>query len=144
MHGKSIVNFASKLQIYFYNFAMQHQRVNFEKLARRLKMAAGSRRAAEIARAAKIDRSRVTRFLNGDFKKLTPVLGRLCSSLGVPVEEFVVDSPAAGLPEEMLRPLRRIVGRDPKRMLAAGRLLRSLEVLAVGGRRPSDSRKAKH
>lgn len=118
---------------------MRHQKVNIEKLARRLKRAAGATPPAEIARSANIDASRVSRFLNGDFKKLTPVLRRLCSSLAIPVEEFVLDSPASGLSPEMLGPLRRIVGRDPKKILAASRLLRSLEVLAIGGRRSRET-----
>jgi transcriptional regulator with XRE-family HTH domain len=117
---------------------MRHHRVNIEKLARRLKQAAGTKAPAEIARAAKIDPSRVTRFLNGDFKRVTPVLRRLCSSLKVPVEEFLLDSPALGLSAEVLGPLRRIVGRDPRRILAASRLLRSLEALTVGGQRPGN------
>jgi len=115
---------------------MHHQSINVVTLTRRLKKAAGATPPAEIARSAKMDGSRVTRFLNGDFKKLTPVLRRLCASLGVPVENFLLDSPASGLSAEMLGPLRRIVGRDPKKILAASRLLRSLEVLAAGGRRP--------
>ena len=118
---------------------MRHQRVNIEKLAQRLKRAAGKRTPAEIARAARIDPSRVTRFLNGDFKKVTPVLRRLCSMLKIPVEEFLLDSPALGLSAEVLDPLRRIVGRDQKRVLAASRLMRSLEALVVGERRQGGS-----
>jgi len=114
---------------------MHHKNVNVGKLVRRLKRAAGARTPGGIAKAAQIDASRVSRFLNGDFKRLTPVLRRLCSYLGVPVEEFVLDSSTSGLSPAMLEPLRRIVGRDPKKILAANRLLRSLEVLAAGRRR---------
>jgi len=118
---------------------MHHQKINVEKLVRRLKRAAGATPPADIARSAKIDASRVSRFLNGDFKRLTPVLRRLCASLEIPVDEFVLDSPASGFSAEMLGPLRRIVGRDPKKILAASRLLRSLEVLAFGERRRGES-----
>lgn len=113
---------------------MQHQKVNVEKLTRRLKRAAGATPLAKIARSANVDASRVSRFLNGDFKKLTPVLRSLCSCLGVSVEEFVLKSPASSLSPAMLVPLRRIVGRDPKKILAVSRLLRNLEVLTLDGR----------
>ena len=119
---------------------MRHQRVNVERLARRLKMAIGSTPPAQIARAAKIDPSRITRFLNGDFRKMTPVLGRLCSSLNVPVDKFLIDPPASDFSAELLGPLRRIVGRDPKRIRVATRLLRSLEAL-VGMRHPAKGRR---
>jgi hypothetical protein len=114
---------------------MKHAKVNVSALARRLKRAAGGRSPTEIAKLAKVDVSRVTRFLNGDFKKMTPVLRRFCGSLRVPLKEFVLDSPASALPPEMLASWRRIVGQDSERAQAAGRLLRSLEVLAAGNRR---------
>jgi len=59
--------------------------------------------------------------------------------LKIPVEEFLLDSPALGLSAEVLDPLRRIVGRDQKRVLAASRLMRSLEALVVGERRQGGS-----
>lgn len=109
---------------------MKHQRVNVRALTRRLQQAIGNKSPAEIAATAKVDPSRVTRFLNGEFRKMTPVLNKLCSTLKIPVNEFLLDVPPSGLAPAILLTLQRIVGRDPARAAAASRLLRSLEVLA--------------
>ena len=118
------------LQILICNFAMKHDRVDIEKLTQRLRQAAGSKSPGEIAAEAKVDPSRVTRFLNGDFRKMTPVLRRLCGSLNIPVDKFLLEAPGRDLPSNVLSSLRKIVGRDPARAAAAIRLVRSLEVLA--------------
>ncbi len=115
---------------------MHHQKVNVAELTRRLKRAAGAKPYAEIARSARIDPDRVTKFLNGNFKALTPVLASLCANLGISPQKFLLKSPPSALSEEMLTPLRRIVGSDAKKIKAATRLLRSLEALTVGGRHP--------
>ena len=114
---------------------MHHPKVNVEKLASSLKRAAGARPYAEIARSANIQASRVSKFLNGDFKAMTPSLERLCATLSVPPEKFLLNSPPSVFSAEMLNPLRRIVGNDPKKIRVANRFLRSLEALAVGARR---------
>lgn len=108
---------------------MKHDRVDVEKLTHHLRKAVGAKPAKEIAAAAKVDPSRVTRFLNGEFRKMTPVLKRLCESLKIRVDEFLIQTPASSLPPDILTSLRRIVGRDPVRATAATRLIRSLEVL---------------
>ena len=108
---------------------MKHERVNVIKLAQRLRQAVGIRPPAVIAAAAKVDPSRVTRFLNGDFRKLTPVLRQVCLTLKISVDEFLLDAPASELPTEILVSLRRIIGRDPARVAAATRLIRGLEGL---------------
>jgi len=113
---------------------MKHQRVNVRKLTQRLRQAVGRKSPVKIAAAAKVDPSRMTRFLNGEFRKMTPVLRQVCSTLKVPVDEFLLDAPASELPTEILVSLRRIVGRDPARAAAATRLLRSLEALTSGSR----------
>jgi len=125
----------ANMQTNFCKFAMsRHQNINVGKLARKLKKVVGTTPVKEVAKSAKMDVSRVSRFLNGDFKKLTPVLERLCVNLRIPLNEFLLDSSPSTLSPEILNPLQRIVGRDPKKILAASRLLRSLEVLALGGR----------
>jgi transcriptional regulator with XRE-family HTH domain len=121
----------------------RHQNINVEKLARKLKKVVGTTPVKEVAKSAKIDVSRVSRFLNGDFKKLTPVLERLCFNLHIPLNEFLLDSLPPSLSPEILNSLQRIVGRDPKKILAARRLLRNLEVLAFGGRRRAGSSESK-
>lgn len=108
---------------------MKHERVDVEKLRHHLRKAVGAKPSREIAAAAKVDPSRVTRFLNGEFRKMTPVLKRLCASLKIRVDEFLIQRPAASLPPDILKSLRRIVGRDPVRAAAATRLIRSLELL---------------
>jgi transcriptional regulator with XRE-family HTH domain len=141
LHSKCIDNYGANLQILFINFAMKHERVNVQKLTKRLRQAVGRKSPAEIAAAAKVDPSRVTRFLNGEFRKMTPVLKQVCSTLKIPVDEFLLDSPASELPPDILVSLRKIVGRNGERAAAATRLFRSLEVL-VGDRRlrPSGKR----
>lgn len=121
---------------------MKHNRVDIGKLAQTMQRAAKGKLPAEIAAAAKVHPSRVTRFLNGEFKKVTPVLRRVCASLSVSVDKFLLDAPALDLPPDILSSLRRIVGRDPARAAAATRLLRSLEVL-TGDRRLRGSRKGR-
>ena len=108
---------------------MKHELVNVQKLTRRLRQAAGGRSPAEIADAARVDRSRVTRFLNGEFRRMTPVLKKVCSTLQISVDEFLLDGLAPDLPPDILACLRKIVGRDPMRAAAATRLFRSLQAL---------------
>jgi transcriptional regulator with XRE-family HTH domain len=106
------------------------------KLAQRLKGAAGANSILEIARDSKVDPSRVSRFLNGEFKKLTPVLKKVCESLDVSPEDYLLDGSAPGITPETFDTLNRIVGRDPQKILAAARLLRSLEVLTQNASHP--------
>jgi len=110
---------------------MKHVRVNVERLAWRLRQAVGTKPLVEVAAAAKVHPSRVTRFLNGEFMRMTPVLKRVCSALNIPVEEFLEKVPAAELPPKILITLQRIVGHSPARAAAATRLLRSLESLTI-------------
>lgn len=109
---------------------MKHERVNVEKLTLRLRLAAGARGPAAIAAAAKVDPSRVTRFLNGDFRKMTPVLRQVCLTMRISADEFLLDAAASELPAQILVSLQRIIGQDPAREAAATRLFRSLESLA--------------
>jgi hypothetical protein len=60
------------------------------------------------------------------------------------LNEFLLDSLPSSLSPEILNSLQRIVGRDPKKILAARRLLRNLEVLAFGGRRRAGSSESKN
>lgn len=113
---------------------MKHKRVNVHKLTRRLRQAVGTRSSAEIAAAAKVHPSRVTRFLNGEFKKMTPVLQQVCLTLKIQVRDYLIDPSPQELPPDILASLRRIVGRDPTRAAAAGRLIRSLEALTSENR----------
>jgi hypothetical protein len=110
---------------------MHHPKVNTEALGASLKKAAAGKMPKDIARSAKIDPSRVTRFLNGDFKTLTPVLRKLCATLGVPVERYLLQPRDFMISEALLTPLYRIVGKDPKKIRAAARLLRCLETLTA-------------
>ncbi|MCL4784600.1 MAG: helix-turn-helix transcriptional regulator [Bryobacterales bacterium] len=115
---------------------LKYERVNVESLASRLRQAVGGKSRKEVAAAAKVDPSRVSRFLNGEFKIMTPALKRVCAALRISVEEFLLRAPPSELPADILTSLRRIVGRDPVRVAAAARLIRSLEVLTRGnGRR---------
>ena len=117
---------------------MKHEKINVEDLTRRLRKTAAAKAPGEIAAAANVDPSRVTRFLNGEFRKMTPVLRRVCSSLSIPADEYLLDTPVSELPPDALLSLRKVVGRDPARAAAATQLLRSLEVLARDRRlRPS-------
>jgi transcriptional regulator with XRE-family HTH domain len=132
------------MQIIFCKSAMsRHHNINVEKLVQRLKKAVGARSVSEIAKSAKIDNSRVSRFLNGDFKKLTPVLRRLCKTLHIPLNEFHQDATSSSLSPDIMKAMQRIVGRNPKKILAARKLLQNLEILAFNGRtRRSNAREA--
>lgn len=108
---------------------MTHQKVNVGKLVERLVKAANGKSPSELARSSGIDPSRITRFLNGDFKKLTPILKSLCENLDVQWVDLL-DPPASDICSELVASLSRIVGQDPNRIRATRGLLRSLEVLA--------------
>jgi hypothetical protein len=123
---------------------MKHHKINAEEISRRLKIAVGKRAVSEVAKTAKIDVSRVSRFLNGDFKKLTPVLRQLCNSVGISLRETSPDPRGRDLSPELLAPLRRIVGRDPDKIHAATRLLRSMEALTLLRPRKTPRVKSKH
>jgi DNA-binding Xre family transcriptional regulator len=115
---------------------VKHPRIDSVKLAQRLKRAAGASSVLEIAKKSKVDSSRVSRFLNGDFKKLTPVLSKVCESLEIRPGDYLLDGSASGVIPEIFDTLNRIVGRDPRKILAAARLLRSLEALTRNASRP--------
>ena len=110
---------------------MKHEAVDVKELTRCLKRAAGSKSPSEIAKSAKVEVSRVSKFLNGDFKKLTPPLSRLCASLGVKADEYLITAPPLKLSPEILGSLRKIIGRDARKMAAAAKLFRNLELLAA-------------
>lgn len=108
---------------------MKHPSVKKEQLARRLQKAAGVTSRTLIAQRAKVDVSRISKILNGDFKRMTPVVMRICKTLNVPWKDCVVNPGARSLPREIIVVLQRIVGRDARKERAAKRLVRSLEIL---------------
>jgi len=116
---------------------MKHPKVNVTKLVERMKKAVGTTKPTDLAKKTNLDVTRISRFLNGDFKKVTPVLTKFCKSLGVQWNDLL-DFPPTALSPELVASLRRIVGADPNRIRVTTRLIRTLEVLAT---RPGQARK---
>lgn len=115
---------------------MKHKKINIVKLVKRMKKAAGTTDVTALAKSSKIHPSRVSRFLNGDFKKLTPVLVQFCEALRVSWTDLTEPPPSANLSPELIASLNRIIGRDPSRIRSTTQLLRSLEALISGSDKP--------
>src|SRR5688572_13471829 len=88
------------VQYLFYIIAMRHQLVAIHKLTERLRQAARDKTHSEIAAAANVDPSRVSRFLNGEFKKMTPVLKKVCGALKISIDSFLLEEPRAALSDD--------------------------------------------
>jgi len=83
----------------------------------------------QIASKAGVEQSRVSRFRSGEFRRMTPTLEKLCRSLGVHWQDYILENGPKKLPEDFLESVRRLVGKNPRKIRAVRQLVRSVETL---------------
>lgn len=107
---------------------------SIKKLKADIRARAKSRRYSEIAAAAQVDASQVSRICRGAFKTLSHNVVQVCMALGVETQTIKIEAPAEPALEQRLeRSLLDVWDRTPA---DADRLVRFLNDLAAL-RRPS-------
>ena len=110
---------------------MKHPAVDAQRLAQKLRAAIDRKGMAleQIASKAGIEQSRVSRFRAGEFRRMTPILEKFCRTLGVHWQDCVSGDGPKKLPEDFLESVRRLVGKNPRKIRAVRQLVRSVETL---------------
>jgi len=127
---------------------MKHPAVDAEHLAQKLRavMDRGGMSLEQIASQAGVEQSRASRFRAGEFRRMTPTLEKFCRALGVRWRDYLCEDGPRKLPDDLLESVRRLVGKNPRKIRAVRQLVRSIETLAeerasvvslTTGRRPA-------
>jgi hypothetical protein len=77
----------------------------------------------KVATLAKVDASRVSKFCDGNFKRLTPILRRVCMAVGTNPEAFL-ETKSTRVPVDLAADIDRITHGIPARARALRQILR--------------------
>jgi len=126
-----MMDFECKIANLYLHFCMKQTVVDSKRLARRLEAAIlrSGKSYKEIATRTGIDASRVSRFCNGEFKRVTPVLEKLCDKLNVSWKSCIAGSEAHIAQREVVESIHRLIGKAPEKATAVRRLVRCVELL---------------
>lgn len=114
----------------YLHFCMTQPAIDSKRLAQQLDAAIRRKRMTykQIAKTSGIEASRISKFCNAEFKRVTPVLKKLCIRLEVPLED-----PAANhvepITNDIFESVRTLVGKSSKKAKAVRRLIQSVELL---------------
>jgi len=104
---------------------MKQPPLNSSKLARDLKGRIRKQRLSyvDVAKIAKVDASRVSKICEGQFKRLSPVVKRVCDALAAKPETFLVNQ-SVPAPADLIADINRLISGNPDRARALQKILR--------------------
>ncbi len=84
---------------------------------------------AAVAKVARVDSSRISKICDGRFKRLSPVVQRICDVLKTKPEKFIVEESMPAL-DDLLTDINRLIRRSPARAKALQKILRIVTKVA--------------
>ena len=111
---------------------MSKLRINAEDLAKRLDAAIQHRGMTynQVAKVTGIEASRISKFCNGKFKCISPVLKRLCIELKIPIQDLSVGRNFEAEIEDIVKSIRHLAGGDPAKAKVLRKLFEAVKTIA--------------
>ena len=110
---------------------MKHPLVDAERLAQKLRAIIGRKRGAlqKVVSKSRVEQSRISRFCAGEFRRMTPPLQNLCAALGIDLQKYILRDGPRKLPNDFVESVRRLVGKNPRKIQAVRRLVQNIQTL---------------
>jgi len=113
---------------------MKQPRLNVSKLTQDLTRRIRDKKLdyVQVAALAKVDASRVSKICDGNFKRLTPILRRICIAVGTNPEAFL-ETKSTRVPIDLSSDIERITRGIPARARAVQQILRIVQRSLLDG-----------
>lgn len=111
---------------------MTQPKINTQYVAAQLKMAIRRKGLTykKLSKLSGVEASRISKFCGAHFKRMTPVLKKLCKQLDVKLENEASKS-SKGVAEEICKSVRLLIAKSPKKAESIRQLIQSVNRLVA-------------